>query len=63
MPCLRAMAETLTPGWSLSIAMASFSSSLKKRLAARRVAPLLDVKAISEKSALALVLAQGRAEG
>jgi hypothetical protein len=32
-PCLRATAETLVPGSSVSLAIANFSSSLKNRLA------------------------------
>jgi len=66
-PCLRATPETVAPGCPLSIAIASFCSSLKKRQAgvagARGTSSADPLKLLSEPNSLALVLTTGRAEG
>lgn len=65
-PCLRATADTLAPGCSVSLAIASFSSSLKKRRmgAAGAVGSPISaaVKLLSGVEFLAPVLTAGRAE-
>src|SRR5579871_77633 len=67
MPCLRATPETVAPGCSVSITIASFCSSLKKRRAgvagAWGTSLRTSVKLLSEVDSLALVLTSGRAEG
>ena len=65
-PCLCAMAETLAPGSSVSLAIARFSSSLKKRRAGIVGAPGSPISAAVKRRSscefLAPVLTGGREE-